>query len=222
MIKRLFDIVISSTALILLSPVFLLTAILIKLESKGPVFYRGLRVGRYGKLFKIYKFRSMVDNAEKTGVSSTSNHDMRITRMGKIIRKFKLDEFSQLINVFVGQMSLVGPRPQVKRYVDEYSEEEKKTLSLRPGITDWASIKFNDEGSIIEDSGIEDPDEAYSKLIHPIKMKYQLKYLNERSIWIDFKILVFTVLTVISTRLGGKPLGVPQLDDEKNKIIDKG
>lgn len=191
----------SSAGLILASPLFLLLAVLIKLESKGPVFYCGERVGRGGALFRIYKFRSMVVNADKIGGSSTSNQDPRVTRIGGIVRKYKLDELSQLINVFLGDMSLVGPRPQVKWAVDLYSEEEKAVLRLRPGITDWASIQFHNEGEIIEKSGMADPDEAYMKLIHPRKMQLQLKYLREHTLWIDATILFQTFLKLFSTRI---------------------
>lgn len=210
MLKRPFDLIFSLSGLFLLSPIFILLAIAIKLESKGPVFYRGLRVGRLGKPFRIYKFRSMVQNAEKLGASSTNAGDMRITRCGKFIRRFKLDEFSQLINVLIGDMSIVGPRPEVQKFVDLYTQEEKTILTLRPGITDWASIKYHNEPEIIAASGIKDADEAYAKLIRPGKLKLQLKYLHERCIVVDIKIIFSTLLTLVSTRLGGKPIGVPE------------
>lgn len=209
MAKRLFDVIFSGIGLFILSPAFLLLAIAIKLNSFGPVFYRGVRVGRFGALFKIYKFRSMVADAEKKGAASTSNTDMRVTSVGHFIRKFKFDEFSQLINVFLGDMSLVGPRPEVQKFVDMYTEEEKQILTVRPGITDWSSIKFHNEGDIIEASGIADADEAYAKLIRPEKLRLQLKYVRERSIWIDIKIVVCTILTIFSTRSGGDPVGLP-------------
>jgi lipopolysaccharide/colanic/teichoic acid biosynthesis glycosyltransferase len=189
--------------LIVLAPVFLAIAILIKLEDRGPVFYRGARVGRFGVPFKIFKFRSMVLNADELGGASTSDRDSRITKVGRLIRRFKLDEFSQLINVFVGDMSFVGPRPQVQWAVDAYSDEEKKILQLRPGITDWASIKFHNEGEILERSGIADPDEAYLKLIHPEKMRLQLVYLYDHSFWIDMKIIFRTIATLLGDRLIG-------------------
>ena len=211
MIKRLFDLFCSSIGLILFSPVFLTLAIAIKLDSPGPIFYRGVRIGRYGKPFRIYKFRSMVQDAEKIGAASTSATDMRVTRTGHIIRKFKLDEFSQLINVLIGDMSLVGPRPEVQKFVDMYTEEEKAILTLRPGITDWSSIRFHNEGEIIEASGIADADEAYAKIIRPTKLRLQLKYLREHNLWIDIKIIICTILTLISTRTGGGVIGVPEL-----------
>ncbi|MCL6590487.1 MAG: sugar transferase [Firmicutes bacterium] len=198
--KRLFDIVVSIIGLIILSPVFLVIAIMIKLDSNGPVFYRGERAGRNGKIFRIYKFRSMVVDAEKAGGSSTSDGDPRVTRVGAKIRKYKLDELPQLINVLLGDMSLVGPRPQVKWAVEQYNEAEKKLLALRPGITDWASIKFRNEGEIIAKSGIADPDEAYLKLIHPEKMRLELKYLEERSFWVDLKIIFQTISSIMGAR----------------------
>lgn len=209
MAKRFFDFVFSSIGLLLLSPVFLLLALVIKLDSHGPVFYRGVRVGRNGRHFNIYKFRSMVIDAERRGAASTSTTDLRVTRSGHFIRKFKFDEFSQLINVFLGDMSIVGPRPEVQKFVDKYTEEEKLILSVRPGITDWSSIKFHNEGEIIEASGIPDADEAYEKLIRPEKLRLQLKYIKERNLWVDIKIVVSTALKLFSTRVGGKVLGVP-------------
>lgn len=199
--KRFFDILFSFVLMLLLAPVFILVAVAIKADSPGPIFYRGVRVGRDGIPFQIYKFRSMVTNAEILGSSSTSNSDSRVTRVGNIIRKFKLDEFSQLINVFLGDMSVVGPRPQVQWAVDNFSPMERRVLQLRPGITDWASIKFHDEGEIIEKSGIVDPDEAYMKLIHPEKMRLQLVYLENHSCWIDLKIIFKTVSTLFATRI---------------------
>lgn len=210
MAKRIFDIVVSAIVLLLLSPVFLFLALAIRIESPGPSFYRGVRVGRHGRLFRIYKFRSMVRDAETKGASSTGIADARVTRVGRLIRKFKLDEFSQLLNVLLGDMSLVGPRPEVQKFVDMYTQEEKLILTVRPGITDWSSIKFHNEGEIIESSGIADADEAYARLIRPEKLRLQLKYVRERNLWVDMKIILCTVLTVISTRTGGNPIGVPE------------
>jgi lipopolysaccharide/colanic/teichoic acid biosynthesis glycosyltransferase len=210
MVKRFVDVVLSAVGLLLLSPLFLILALAIELDSPGPVFYRGVRVGRHGRPFKIYKFRSMVADAEKKGSASTSTTDLRVTRCGRFIRKLKFDEFSQLINVFIGDMSLVGPRPEVKKFVDRYTPEEKVILTVRPGITDWSSIKFHNEGEIIEASGIPDADEAYEKLIRPEKLRLQIKYVKERNLWVDIKIVVSTVLTLFSTRLGGRPIGVPE------------
>jgi len=210
MLKRIFDILVSLIGLLVFSPFLIAISLAIKLESPGPIFYRGARVGRYGRPFRIYKFRSMVQDAERFGASSTSSQDSRVTRMGRIIRKFKLDEFSQLINVLIGDMSLVGPRPEVQKFVDLYTEEEKQMLSVRPGITDWSSIKFHNEGEIIEASGMADADEAYAKLIRPEKLRLQLKYVRERTLWIDVKIILATILTLLSTRMGGRPIGIPE------------
>jgi lipopolysaccharide/colanic/teichoic acid biosynthesis glycosyltransferase len=209
MIKRLFDFSLALVGLIIISPLLIIIVVLIKLDSRGPVFYRGERIGCLGKPFRIFKFRSMVCNAEKLGAASTNAGDVRITRMGKLIRKFKLDEFSQLINVVRGEMSLVGPRPEVKKFVDLFTEEEKIILTVRPGITDWSSIKFHNEPEIIAASGITDADEAYAKLIRPEKLRLQMKYVREHNFWIDLMIVFATIVTLISTRLGGKPVGLP-------------
>ena len=152
MLKRLFDIVFSFLGLLVLSPLFLIIAILIKRDSKGPVFFRGIRVGRFGKPFRIYKFRTMVVNADELGGSPTADNDPRITKAGRFLRKYKLDELPQLLNVLKGEMSLVGPRPEVEEYVKLYSEEEKAILSVCPGMTDWASILNADEGAILAKS----------------------------------------------------------------------
>ena len=210
MVQRFFDVVLSAIGLLLLGPFFLLLALVIKLDSHGPVFYRGVRVGRHGRPFRIYKFRSMVADAERKGGASTSTTDLRLTQSGRFIRKIKFDELSQLLNVFLGEMSLVGPRPEVQKFVDRYTPEEKVILTVRPGITDWSSIKFHNEGEIIEASGIPDADEAYEKLIRPEKLRLQLKYVKERNLWVDIKIIVSTVLTLFSTRLGGRPIGIPE------------
>jgi lipopolysaccharide/colanic/teichoic acid biosynthesis glycosyltransferase len=194
-LKRLFDIVCSSLGVILLSPVIIVIAAIILIEDRFPVFYRGVRVGRYGKLFRIYKYRSMVRNAESVGGDSTADDDPRITRIGKFLRKYKLDELPQLINVLKGDMSIVGPRPEIKKYVDQYNEEEKQILTVRPGITDWASIWNADEGALL--AGAKDPDRAYEELIRPTKLKLQLKYVRERSFFTDMKIIFLTMLAVI-------------------------
>ena len=202
--KRLFDFVISLSGLILLSPLLIIVGLFIKIESKGPVFYRGVRIGRCGKPFKIFKFRSMIQDAEKIGASSTGLSDMRVTRCGRFIRKLKFDELPQLINVLIGDMSLVGPRPEVQKFVDLYTEEEKAILTVRPGITDWSSIQFHNEGEIIEASGTQDADEAYARLIRPEKLRLQLKYVKEWNLWIDVKIIIATLLTIVSTHIGGR------------------
>lgn len=199
MLKRLFDIIVSFMGIMVFSPIILLISILIKKEDGGPVFYRGIRVGRYGKPFKMFKFRTMVVNAEKIGASSTSEDDVRITKTGKFLRKYKLDELPQLINVLKGEMSFVGPRPQVQWAVDLYNDEEKKfLLSIKPGITDYASVKFNNEGEILK--GSSDPDNDYMEKIHPEKMRLSLEYAKKVSIKEDVKIIIKTLLILLKKR----------------------
>ena len=193
--KRIFDIVLSLLILIITSPFFLLLAIAIKLDSPGPVFYRQVRVGLYGQDFRIFKFRTMVQNADKIGLSLTVGDDPRITRVGRFIRKCRLDEFSQLLNVLSGSMSLVGPRPEVRRYVDAYRPEYMATLLVRPGITAPSSIAFKDEDRLLENS--EDPEKTYIEEVLPPKMKLNLEYLERISVWGDIKILFQTVAAVL-------------------------
>jgi len=197
-IKRFFDIFFSLTSLFVLFGLFVVIALLIKKEDSGPVFYQGKRAGLFGNPFRIFKFRTMVVDAEKLGACSTSEDDPRITRIGKSLRKYKLDELPQLINVLVGDMSLVGPRPEVIRFTDLYTAEEKIILSVRPGITDWASIWNSDEGTIL--TGSKDPDRDYLEKIRPEKIRLQLKYVRERSFWIDLKILFLTIKTILSKK----------------------
>ncbi len=196
--KRLLDVFFSLLGLVLTSPLLLIINFLIKKEDGGSVFYRGLRVGRNGRLFKIYKFRSMVINADKIGGPSTSSDDSRITKIGTFIRKYKLDELPQLINVLKGDMSFVGPRPEVKQYVDMYSESEKVILTVRPGITDWASLWNIDEGSVL--AGSPDPEKAYLEKIRPTKLKLQLKYVREQSFFTDIKIIGLTLYSIITRK----------------------
>jgi lipopolysaccharide/colanic/teichoic acid biosynthesis glycosyltransferase len=193
--KRVFDIFFSSLGVIILSPLLGWIAWRIRREDGGPVFYRGERVGLHGIPFRIFKFRTMVVNAEKLGGSSTPDDDPRITSIGRKLRKYKLDELPQLFNVFLGQMSLVGPRPEVKYYTDMFTAEEQAILSVRPGITDWASIWNPDEGSIL--AGAEDPDQAYLELIRPTKLKLQQRYARKLSLLTDLKIIFLTLLALI-------------------------
>ncbi len=193
--KRLFDIIFSLFGLIIFSPILLILAIIIKMGDGGPVFYRGVRVGRNGKLFKIFKFRTMVVNAEKIGGSSTADDDPRITKIGKFMRKHKLDELSQLINVLKGDMSFVGPRPEVQHYVNMYTGEEKIILGVKPGITDWASLWNSDEGAIL--AGSHDPEKTYLEKIRPEKIRLQLKYVKKHSLGVDVKIILQTILKII-------------------------
>lgn len=195
--KRIFDIVISIVALAALAPFLLVIAIVIELDSRGPILYRGARVGKDGKTFRIYKFRTMIVNAEKLGGPTTSNDDNRVTRSGKLLRRFKLDELPQFINVLMGDMSIVGPRPEVRSEVDGYGAEWKVIFTVRPGITDLASIEFRNEGEMIAESGISDPHEAYRTLIQPRKLELQREYVSKRSFWMDVKIILKTMQAVV-------------------------
>lgn len=188
--KRLFDFVSSATALIVLSPLMLLVAAGVKLTSPGPVFYRGIRTGRHGTPFRILKFRTMVANAAEVGGPSTGQHDPRVTRFGAFLRRFKLDELPNLLCVLRGQMSIVGPRPEVPQYTSLYEGEEKLILSVRPGITDLSSIRFIDLASHI---GAENVDAAFESRVLPIKNRLRVKYVKERSFWIDMKIIGSTL-----------------------------
>jgi lipopolysaccharide/colanic/teichoic acid biosynthesis glycosyltransferase len=203
-LKRMFDIIVSSLGFIVVSPILIAISTAIKSDSKGPAFYRGERVGRFGKPFKIYKFRTMVVDAEKIGGLSTPDDDPRITKVGKFIRKYKLDELPQLLNVLKGEMSLVGPRPEVKHYVDMFIEEEKAILNVHPGITDWASLWNPDEGAIL--AGSSDPEKTYMEKIRPEKIRLQLKYVKERSFWVDLKIIFLTLKAVIMRRALHSPM----------------
>lgn len=193
--KRLFDIVASGLGLLFLSPFFLLIAIWIKLDSKGPVFYRQVRVGRYNKDFKIYKFRSMRVGADKGSLVTIGGRDPRVTQSGYYIRKFKLDEFPQLINVFFGDMSLVGPRPEVRHYVNYWTPEQMHVLDVRPGITDPASIKFRNENELMEKT--EDPEKYYIEVIMQEKIKLYLEYVHNASFWYDIKLIFQTFWVIV-------------------------
>lgn len=182
---------VSGIALVLLSPLLLVVALRIVTDSRGPVMFRGIRAGRFGRPFRIYKFRTMVVNAEALGGPSTSDSDPRITRVGRSLRKYKLDELPQLINILKGEMSLVGPRPEVPQYVALFTEEEKAILEVRPGITDWASIWNPDEGALL--AGSEDPEKTYLERIRPNKIRLQLKYVRHQSFCTDLRILVETL-----------------------------
>ena len=194
--KRIFDILASGFGLLVLSPIFLIMAIWIKLDSNGPVFYRQVRVGRHNKDFRIFKFRSMRVGSDKGSLVTIGGRDPRITRSGYFIRKFKLDELPQLINVFIGDMSLVGPRPEVRHYVDYWTEEQMHVLDVRPGITDPASIKFRNENELLETA--EDPEKYYIEVIMQEKIKLYLEYVEKTSFWYDIK-LIFKTFWVIIT-----------------------
>jgi len=191
--KRIFDFTASLAGLLLLAPLFALVAIWIKLDSPGPVFFRQQRVGKDGVLFDIIKFRTMHDDAHEALL--TIGHDRRITEVGKFLRRHKLDEFPQLLNVLAGTMSLVGPRPEVPRYVDCYPPEVRAVvLSVLPGITDWASIYYKEENSLLGRAA--NPEQAYLDTILPAKLKYNLRYVHERSFWNDVRI-IFTTLAAL-------------------------
>lgn len=216
--KRIFDLTAASLGLLLTSPLLLAVALWVKMDSPGPVFYRPWRGGRYGKPFRIFKFRSMVVNADKMGGPTTSGDDPRVTRSGRFIRRFKLDELSQLINVVLGDMSLVGPRPEVVEKVERYSEEEKKTLTLRPGITDWASIWDSDEGGVLQ--GALDADAVYEEVIRPTKMKLQLEYLRNHSFFVDLKIILYTLYRLFNSRFIPKELeGYPTFEELRREAL---
>ena len=194
-LKRVFDVVVSFIMIILLSPVFAVVAIMIKRDSKGPVFYRQFRVTQYGKQFRIFKFRTMVNNADKMGAHVTSDNDIRITKVGAKIRDCRLDEIPQLINVFLGDMSFVGTRPEAIRYVESYTSEMYATLLLPAGVTSEASIAYKDEAKLLEEA--DDVDDVYVNDILPEKMKYNLESIKKFSFWADIRTMFRTVIAVI-------------------------
>lgn len=193
--KRLFDIVVSLIMLLILSPVFLVLAIAIKLDSKGPVFYRQVRVTQYGKEFRIFKFRTMVNNADKIGSQVTVGGDSRITRVGKVIRECRLDEIGQLLNILGGSMTFVGTRPEVPKYVEKYTSEMWATLLLPAGVTSEASIRYKDEAALLDAS--EDVDATYIQDVLPGKMKYNLRSIQEYSFFKDIETMFQTVFVVV-------------------------
>jgi lipopolysaccharide/colanic/teichoic acid biosynthesis glycosyltransferase len=195
MVKSVIDILGSGLGLVILSPVFLWVALKIKLDDGGPIFYKGRRVGKGGKLFEMYKFRTMVIGADKLGGPSTAADDPRLTGIGLFLKKYQLDELPQLINVFKGKMSLVGPRPEVEMYVDMMTIEQKNAiLSVRPGMTDYASLWNFHESEILK--GAKDPEIAYQKLIRPKKLALQMRYVKECSLWVDIKIIFLTIFKI--------------------------
>ncbi|MDB5248689.1 MAG: wcfS [Segetibacter sp.] len=195
---RSLDFFFSLVGLIILSPILLLVALIIKLTSRGPVFFKQNRVGKDGKDFKVYKFRSMYIDADKKGFLTVGGKDNRITSVGYYLRKFKLDELPQLINVLKGEMSIVGPRPELRRYVDMYSEEQRKALKVLPGITDYASIEYRNENDLLASSN--NPEEFYVKEILPRKIELNFMYINNRSLKEYFKIILKTVGTSVKGR----------------------
>lgn len=193
--KRVMDFVLSSIGLILLSPLFLFLMIFISIESSGGPFYLQERVGRNGKTFKLIKFRSMKAGSDKKGLLTIGSNDARITRTGYFLRKYKVDELPQLINVFLGEMSLVGPRPEVKKYTDLYDEEQRKVLTIKPGITDYASLEYFEESDLLKQSN--NPELTYIQEIMPAKLKINLKYVSENSIMGDFNIIWKTIKRIL-------------------------
>jgi len=196
MIKRIFDIVFSLLGLIITFPVFIVLALAIILESRGGIFYKQERIGKNFKPFILYKFRSMYTGSDKKGLLTVGEKDNRITKVGYFIRKYKLDELAQLINVLKGDMSLVGPRPEVKKYVDLYNDEQKKVLLVKPGITDYASIEYFNENKLLENSP--DPEKTYIEEIMPHKLKLNLKYIEDQSLLTDLKIILKTIFKIFN------------------------
>lgn len=196
MSKRLFDLLLAGTGLLVLLPLLLVIALAIRLDSSGPVFYRQVRVGRFGREFRIHKFRTMTHNPADRGPQLTVGTDARITRVGALLRRSKLDELAQLIDVLQGSMSLVGPRPEVPRYVALYPEELRtKVLSVRPGITDHASVEYRDESTLLAQSA--DPERTYRDVVLPAKLALQARYVDEAGVWTDLKLIARTLRAIV-------------------------
>lgn len=195
MLIRLLDIMLSLLGLLFLLPIFLILAVWIKFDSQGSIFFRQIRVGKDGRDFRIYKFRTMIVNAEKKGIITIGERDPRITNSGYFLRKYKLDELPQLINVLKGEMSFVGPRPEVRKYVEMYNQEQLKILTVKPGITDYASIEYINEDEILGKSS--DPEKTYIEEIMPQKIKYNMKYINNKTVIEYFKIIFLTIIKII-------------------------
>lgn len=194
-VKRIFDFLLSLFGIIILSPIFIIVSIAIKLDSKGSILFLQKRVGRYGKEFNIYKFRTMVTDAEKLGKQITVGKDNRITRVGAFLRKFKIDELPQLFNVLKGDMSLVGPRPEVPKYVALYNEEQRKVLDIRPGITDMASLRYKDENDIL--GKVDNPEEYYINVIMKDKLNLNLEYIEKSNVFFDIYLILKTIIKCI-------------------------
>lgn len=194
-VKRIFDFLLSLSGIIILSPIFIIVSIAIKLDSKGRILFLQKRVGRYGKEFNIYKFRTMVTDAEKLGKQITVGKDNRITKVGAFLRKFKIDELPQLFNVLKGDMSLVGPRPEVPKYVALYNKEQRKVLDIRPGITDMASLRYKDENDIL--GKVDNPEEYYINVIMKDKLNLNLEYIEKSNVFFDIYLIIKTVIKCI-------------------------
>ena len=199
-VKRIFDLFFATVGTFFLLPVLVPVAIAIKVDSRGPIFFRQVRVGRNGEPFRIFKFRTMVTDAEKCGPLVSSGDDPRITRIGALLRKYKIDELPQLLNVISGEMSLVGPRPEVPKYVAAYPDDYKFILKVRPGITDYASLEFKDENSLLRSA--DDPEKKYIEEILPIKIKFYKKYITEQSLLTDFKLILKTLKGIFFSSVG--------------------
>ncbi|ADY51391.1 sugar transferase [Pseudopedobacter saltans DSM 12145] len=192
--KRVFDVLMSIVGLIVLAPIFIVISVAIKFGSKGNVFYKQKRVGKNKSSFILYKFRTMQNGADKKGLLTVGDNDVRVTKSGKWLRKYKMDELPQLFNILKGDMSFVGPRPEVSKYVELYNEDQQRILSVKPGITDWASIKYIDENEIL--ANVPNPEEYYIKYIMPSKAEFNLKYVEEHSFMIDLEIIFLTVKSI--------------------------
>lgn len=195
MAKRAFDFLFSVIGLVAITPVMLLLALIITIDSKGGVFYKQVRIGKNKKPFKLYKFRSMSTDADKKGLLTVGNKDSRITKIGYYLRKYKLDELPQLINVLFGNMSFVGPRPEVEKYVKLYNQEQLMVFNVKPGITDWASIKYVNENEILAKSS--QPEKTYIEEIMPAKLKLNLEYVKHNNVFVDIKIILLTIKAII-------------------------
>jgi len=195
MMKRLFDIVSSFLVLLLGCPFFMLVSILIMIDSKGGVFFKQIRVGLGNKDFRLFKFRTMKPNSESLGQITVGGKDARITKVGYWLRRFKIDEFPQLINILIGDMSIVGPRPEVRKYVDLYTEEQLTVLDVRPGLTDYASLEYINENDLLEKSS--NPEQTYIEEIMPAKLALNKRYIAERSVGLDFKLIVKTIRKLV-------------------------
>ncbi len=194
MAKRAFDFLFSVIGLVAITPVMLLLALIITIDSKGGVFYKQVRIGKNKKPFKLYKFRSMSTDADKKGLLTVGNKDSRITKIGYYLRKYKLDELPQLINVLYGNMSFVGPRPEVEKYVELYNQEQLMVFNVKPGITDWASIKYVNENEILAKSS--QPEKTYIEEIMPAKLKLNLEYVKHNNVFVDIKIILLTIKAI--------------------------
>lgn len=193
--KRIFDVVFALLGLLCLLPLFILVVIWLKTDSKGGIFYKQIRVGLNQKNFELYKFRTMYSGSDRTGLLTVGSHDARITRAGYYLRKYKIDELPQLLNILKGDMSFVGPRPEVCKYVELYDAAQKRVLTVKPGITDWASIQFIDENSLLETA--EDPEDFYIHTVIPLKLSQNLRYIEHHNLWIDLKIISYTLRSIL-------------------------